>query len=109
MDHMKYGTVVYIAIYTHTHTHTHTERERETETERERERERERNVYMYAYVYVYVYIYTKFKLDSTNQILNSGIMFPSRKGFMFCFSEVWHNKFPFGRNAKEMTSPQSMR
>ena len=61
------------------------------------------------HMYVYVYIYTKFKLDSTNQIINSGIMFPSRKGFMFCFSEVWHNKFPFGRNAKEMTSPQSMR
>lgn len=85
---MKYGTVVYMAIYTHTHTH--------------------RDTCICMHMYVYVYIYTKFKLDSTKQILNSGIMFTSRKGFMFCFSEVWHIKFPFWRNAKEMTSPQSM-
>jgi hypothetical protein len=62
---MKYGTVVYMAIYTHTHTH--------------------RDTCICMHMYVYVYIYTKFKLDSTNQIINSGIMFPSRKGTCFVF------------------------
>ena len=37
MDHMKYGTVVYMAIYTHTHT--------------------QRHVYMYAYVCLCIHIY----------------------------------------------------